>query len=90
MFSTVLKKKQPTAQTRQAGYIFLVRGKDSTGEQAWYYVQVDRSLRDRFMRLSGITRLDISEFGTVLHCGYGTQPPQHIRDLMKQEYGFSA
>ena len=92
MFPSVLKKKLNHAQTLQAqrpDHIFLVRGKDTTGEDAWYYVQVERGKREAFLRQGGVALLDITQFGAVIQCGYGEKPPQHIRDLMKEEYGFT-
>ena len=93
MFSSVLKKKLNYTQSLHAqrpDHIFLVRGKDTSGDEAWYYIQVEKGKRDLFIRQGGVAILDLTEYGTVLQCGYGEQPPQHIRNLMKEEYGFQA
>lgn len=90
-FSTAVKKIRSYASgapTNAHEGIFLVRGKDSTGHSAWFYVSIALEKRAGFKKLSGCERLDLAEYGTVIESGYGDSPPMHIRARMKDEYGF--
>lgn len=91
MFSSALKKASyaQALYTSRPDQIFLVRGRDSTGERAWYYVMVDRTKRDSFKSRSGVPFMNIGDYGNVIHSGYGDNPPEDIIAEMKEEYGFS-
>jgi hypothetical protein len=68
--------------------VFLVRGNDSTGHPAWYFVLVDPAKRTAFRKaFSG--QLQLNAFGRILASGYGTDPPDDVRERMKTEYGFT-
>ena len=91
MFATALKKKLSFTHGLQAqhpDHIFIVRGLDTTGEHAWYYVMIDRGKRDVFRAQSGVALLKITDYGTILHSGFGEHPPENIRRRMEEEYGF--
>ena len=93
MFASALKKKLNFAQTMQAArpdHIFLVRGNDISGEAAWYYIMVDRGKREAFRNQNGVSRLSLSEYGTILYSGFGENPPDAIVKRMNKEYGFTA
>lgn len=93
MFSSSLKKRlsfTQTEETKATDSVFLVRGADTSGEHAWYYVLVDKNKRAMFKAQSGTDMLDITKFGKVLHSGYGEQPPEHIKKQMLEEYKFSS
>lgn len=91
MFTTALKKKLNFAHSLLAenpDHIFLVRGIDTTGDNAWYYVMIDRGKRDAFRNQNGVDLLNITDYGTILHSGFGDHPPEAIRMRMEEEYGF--
>jgi hypothetical protein len=72
----------------RANNVFLVRGNDSTGRAAWYFVLVDPAKRAAFRKaFSG--QLELSAYGRILASGYGADPPDDVRERMKTEYGFA-
>ena len=68
--------------------VFLVRGNDSTGRPAWYFVLVDPAKRAAFRKaFSG--QLQLNAYGRILASGFGAEPPPDVRERMKTEYGFT-
>jgi hypothetical protein len=68
--------------------VFLVRGNDSTGRPAWYFVLVDPAKKAAFRKaFSG--QLQLNAYGRILASGYGADPPDDVRERMKTEYGFT-
>lgn len=74
--------------TSKPDHIFLVRAQDHTNRNAWYYVQVDRGKRDAFRARNGAASVTLTDFGTILHSGYGDHPPESIVKRMEEEHGF--
>lgn len=68
--------------------LFLVRGRDDRGQNAWYYIAVDRDKRDIFKASNGTRSLNLSDYGRTLHSGYGSEPPVAVQELMQLKYGF--
>jgi hypothetical protein len=90
MFSAAIKKMHfsQAMQITRPDQIFLVRGKDTHGRTAWYYVLVDRVKRDSFKGKAGVPFLRLTDYGQILHSGFGANPPESIIQLMEEEYGF--
>ena len=59
MFSAAVKKLNfnQAKQAIRPDQIFLVRGKDTSGRRAWYYVLVDKNKREVFKGKEGISIL---------------------------------
>ena len=72
----------------RAGNVFLVRGNDSTGRAAWYFVLVDPAKKAAF-RKAAAGQLELNAYGRIIASGYGTDPPDDVRRRMKDEYGFA-
>lgn len=91
MFASALKKKFNYAQSvaTRPDHIFLVRGKDTTGERAWYYVMIDRGKREAFKSQHRVPYLKLTDYGNILHSGFGDYPPENIRSIMEKEHGFT-
>lgn len=70
--------------------LFLVRGNDSTGRKAWYYLQVQRGKVTQFEKQIATTTVKLTEFGTIILSGYGENPPPDAVERMKREYDFEA
>ncbi len=68
--------------------VFLVRGNDSTGRPAWYFLLVDPAKRAAF-RKAAADQLELNAYGRIIASGYGTGPPEVVRERMKTEYGFT-
>ena len=72
----------------RADNVFLVRGNDSTGRPAWYFVLVDPAKKAAFRKaFSG--QVELNAYGRIIASGYGTDPPADVRERMKTEYGFT-
>ncbi|AWM40957.1 hypothetical protein GobsT_04590 [Gemmata obscuriglobus] len=72
----------------RSGNLFLVRGKDSTGRDAWYFLLVDPGKRAAFRKASG-GELQLNAYGRIIASGYGVSPPAAVRERMRTEYGFT-
>lgn len=68
--------------------VFLVRGNDSTGRAAWYFLLVDPAKKAAF-RKAATGQLELNAYGRVVASGYGNDPPSDVRERMKTEYGFT-
>lgn len=68
--------------------IFLVKGKDTTNRQAWYYVLVDKSKKSMFESIQGTQSLNLNDYGKIIFSGYGDEPPEDMKKKMEDEYGF--
>jgi len=68
--------------------VFLVRGNDSTGCAAWYFLLVDPAKKTAFQRASA-GELELNAYGRIIASGYGADPPAEVRERMKTEYGFT-
>ena len=90
MFSAAFKKFGFTRQVivSRPDHIFLVRGRDAAGERAWYYIMIDKGKRDAFRNQEGVPFLKLTDYGEILHSGFGENPPEDIRRQMEEEYGF--
>lgn len=90
MFATAFKKLSFTRNVvvSRPDHIFLVRGRDAAGERAWYYVMVDKGKRDAFKSQEGVPFLKLTDYGEILHSGFGDNPPESIIRQMEEEYGF--
>jgi hypothetical protein len=69
-------------------HIYLVRGKDSTGHAAWYYIRVERPKRNLFERESRKGQIQLTDYGTILMSGYGEKPPPDAVRRAREEFGF--
>ena len=59
--------------------LYLVRGRDK-GKPAWHYVMVERQLLGLFLKRTKGGSLDVADFGKVLECGWGKDPPENTRE----------
>ena len=84
--------KSVFAQKISAGgeSVFLVHGgKDTTGQESWFFVDVPSPKRAAFLRGVKSGSIDLTQFGTVLESGYGAHPHPSIISRMKAEYGYT-
>jgi hypothetical protein len=69
--------------------MFLVRGNDSQGRQAWYFVLIAPGKTAAFQKaVTG--QLELTKYGKIICSGFGKDPPQDVRERMKTEYGFNS
>jgi len=72
----------------QGELLYIVRGKDK-GRAAWYYVLIDKMKLPLF-KAKMKTKPDIihlDDYGTILECGWGENPPDAVTDRVKGQYG---
>ena len=67
--------------------IYLVRGKDR-GRAAWHYVFVKKHLLGLFLKRTNGGSLDVTDFGDILRCGWGKDPPEGTIDKILEEGDF--
>ncbi len=68
--------------------IYLLRGPDSTGKPAWYYLQVAPMKKPIFEHDVKKGQVELNSYGTILLSGYGEQPSPEAKKRMKDDYGF--
>ena len=72
----------------QSDLVYLAKGKEhKTGKDAWYYVQIkSKALVPIFLKeiKTGIT---LTDYGSVLYKGWGTEPPEDIKQKIKEQFG---
>jgi len=65
--------------------LFLIRGKDND-KPAWHYVLVDafkiKELKDKEKG----TNMDVTDYGTIVKSGWGTDPPAAIKEEIESKY----
>jgi hypothetical protein len=69
--------------------IYLIRGNDSTGRPAWYYLRAHRGKKVAFETASKRGNVQLTEYGTIILSGYGKTPPPDVVARMSAEYGFN-
>ena len=89
-FSDDIPRKSFTSavQSSRADNIYLVRGNDITKRPAWYYVMVDKMKKRLFEIDAKKGQINLTDYGQILHSGYGENPPEDMKAKMKEEYGF--
>ncbi len=70
----------------QASLIYLVKGIDDN-RNAWYYVLVERTKLQLFLKALNDDIIHLENYGKVLYSAYGDEPPQDITDALNAEYG---
>jgi hypothetical protein len=68
--------------------IYLVRGSDSTGRAAWYYLMVEKLKKRLFEVEAKKGQIQMTDYGKIIVSGYGEYPPPDVKKRMKDEYGF--
>ena len=91
-FSSRQEKKSPTSnvdklKSSSSNLIYLVRGKDQ-GKAAWHYVKVrDKAILPIFLKKADGGPIDVSEYGEILHSGWGENPPEDVVKDIEENYG---
>lgn len=81
--------EQPEGWTYGASNIYLIRGKDSTGRAAWYYLQVEPGKKSNFEFDAKRGQILLTNYGRIIISGYGEYPPSDVKEMMAWEYNFS-
>jgi|GEM_PF-1556764 len=66
-----------------------LKGKDSTGRWAYYFILIEPEEEERFMAALKFTEtINLEDYGKVIASNYGREPSDTIRDFLKQKYNF--
>jgi hypothetical protein len=77
-------------RTIRSENVYLVKGCDSTGRAAWYYVLVSPLKMRLFEHQSKSGSMNLNDFGVILRSGYGENPPEDAVQQAREEFGFEA
>ena len=71
--------------------IHLIRAKDKSGEDAWYYIL---SSHDKMRVLAGDNSdssiVNLEEYGQIVASGFGREPTVESKRMLKEKYNFDA
>ncbi len=70
-------------------FIYKVNATDSTGRRAFYYILVDKLKLKEFLAMKPDGRYDLADFGQILASGYGDEPSDDVKAILKEKYGFN-
>lgn len=63
--------------------IFLVNANDE-GNPCWYYLKIwDEKLIQFKKSLEQKEKVNLTDFGRIIHSGYGKEPPEYISKTLK-------
>lgn len=72
----------------QSGLVYLVKAKEKkAGEDAWYYIQIDSKAKLPIFLEKVKTGLTLTDYGVVLYSGWGREPPEDIKQKIKERFG---
>jgi len=85
---TPISEKNPIDPKKRAlaKYIYLVKGMDAN-RKAWYYVLVEALKVQLFLKALNDDIIHLENYGKILYSAYGEEPPAHITQALKDEYG---
>jgi hypothetical protein len=100
-FTEKFKKKKPETSKKFVKKSFMdhminsrgdlchkVVGKDSTGRVAWYFILVDKSKKEAFLKHKSGDNYDLKDYGKIIKSGYGEVVPEKVKVMLKEKYGF--
>ena len=72
----------------RSNLVYLTKLKEEpSGKDAWYYVQVkNKALVPIFLKKVK-TGINLTDYGTVLYSGWGTEPPEDIKQKIREQFG---
>lgn len=86
----MLSFAEKVAKSKGAAEVFLVTGgSDNSGRKAWYFIRVDSPKVSAFHRAIKSGNINLDEYGEILDSGYGEQPPESVKQFMRDKYGFN-
>jgi hypothetical protein len=73
-------------QSSRTDLLYLVTGKDSD-KPCWYYVIVDKIKHEMFKVKVKTDYIFVPDYGTILYSGWGAEPPEDIKQKIKEGFG---
>ena len=74
----------------RSSLVYLAKLKEAkSGADAWYYVQIkNKILLPIFLKeMETSQHIKLNNFGTVLYSGWGQEPPEDIKQKIKEQFG---
>jgi hypothetical protein len=72
----------------QSDLVYLVRGEEKHSQQAaWYYIQISGKAKAPVFLKNIKTGVNLTEYGIILHSGWGKEPPEDIKQKIKDQFG---
>ncbi len=91
--SEVIKLKQLLKKqyiSRNGHNVHKLKGKDSTGRWAYYFVLIEPEMENKFLKAieAKTGTIDFENYGEVIASCYGETPTQEVKNHLKELYGF--
>jgi len=67
--------------------VILCRGKDKYDRDFWAYMCIKPSMADAFRQARDSGAFNITEFGTIIEAGEGTEPSDEVKRRMERDFG---
>ena len=74
--------------SRNDTMVLVTGGQDKVGRSAWYYVQIEPTKTLQFRNTLKTGQLTLTDFGKIIYSGFGENPPEEAKRLMKEMYNF--
>jgi hypothetical protein len=76
-------------KTSRSDLLYLIVAPDEvTMKKAWWYVQVENKQKlPLFLERTKKQGIKLTDYGTILYSGWGTEPPEDIKHKIKEQFG---
>ena len=71
---------------REARPIHFVRAKDSIGRDCYFFIMSSDQKMDRLETQLNQSGIDLTDFGSIVASGFGTEPSEAVTDMLKKHY----
>lgn len=68
--------------------INLIRCKDKDGLDCYFFIMCDHAKVDKIMDDGKAGRVNLEEYGKILESGWGKDPSEEIKQIMRDKYDF--
>lgn len=69
--------------------MILCRGTGADGNPCWAYMCIKPSMAKSFKEARDKGAFDIEDYGAIIECGEGAEPPPQVKRRMEREYGMN-
>ena len=69
--------------------IHFMRGKDPEGRDAYYFVMCSHK-KIELIKNTEKEVINVHDYGKVVASGFGAEPSDEVKQMLKDEYGFDA
>ena len=75
-------------ENSQKDLVYLVKLKEAGFKlSSWYYLQLKSKLTEPLFLSKMDSNIDLNDYGTILYSGWGTEPPEDIKQKIKEQFG---